>query len=139
MTRLLLIATVVFFATVGSADEKIENLQVVLQRIAAFHKIYTLITKKDVQYSVSSTIRDKAHNERAGGAPGSAHLTGQAVDIIYNNEFLSWLRRMSTEKPNNLSRILRQVGLYLIDGGHKKGYVHYTTRKPDSSSRVFQP
>jgi len=34
--------------------------------------------------SVTSWVRSKAHNAKVGGVPNSKHVTGQAIDVVWD-------------------------------------------------------
>ena len=62
-------------------------------------------------YVLTSTLRDAASNERAGGSKNSSHLKGLAVDIRC---------RSSVERFNILKGLFAvgfcRIGIYLTDG-----------------------
>lgn len=62
---------------------------------------------------------------------GSAHLTGQAIDIYDPGlKLTAWL------KENDSSRLI-EVDLYCEEGN--SNWVHFTTRRPGSGRRWFLP
>lgn len=64
------------------------------------------------------------------GVPSSAHKQGQAVDIY---DPLGRLEACITDE------ILEQFGLYREAPDHTMGWVHLTTRAPQSGKRTFIP
>ena len=138
MKYIIIILSLFLFSS-ASADKRMENLTIVLQRVAAFHVIYKIVTGKIPRYTITSTIRNESHNKTVGGVPNSAHLNGKAVDIKYDAEFLKWLRYMQKVKPKTLTKYLEKIDLYIIDIGHSQKFIHYTIREPDSKRRMFAP
>lgn len=65
-----------FYCKCGKCGKGIESMQpdflVLLVEVREF---------ADTPFAIMSSIRCKAHNEAVGGASGSAHMTGNAVDI----------------------------------------------------------
>lgn len=80
--------------------------------------------------AVSSGFRTSAVNAKVGGSSHSAHLTGEAVDLY--------------DKDGSLARkvtghFLAQFDLYAEDPAATGGWLHLTTRRPPSGSRIFKP
>ncbi len=81
---------------------------------------------------VSSGFRTRTSNKEVGGAPSSAHLTGQAVDL--------------EDKTGSLKRaILHDAGLlgrfdlYMEHPDSTPTWCHLQSRKTASGSRIFRP
>jgi len=51
----------------------------------SFGKLQDARERANVPFIITSSIRCKSHNQRTGGTMTSAHLTGQAFDILANN------------------------------------------------------
>ncbi len=75
---------------------------------------------------VSSGLRCAKHNKSIGGATHSAHLTGEAADLL-DTDGSFYLFCADPE-------LLRQLNLYLEEG--TQGWVHLQSRK--TNSRIFQ-
>jgi hypothetical protein len=87
-----------------------------------------LIAPKELK--VSSGWRPGEFNRLAGGAPNSAHVTCEAVDLKDSQEVLDqWLT----------DAILTQFDLYREHPSKTVGWVHLTTRAPKSKKRTFLP
>ncbi len=81
---------------------------------------------------VSSGYRPGEYNERAKGAPNSAHLTCEAVDFRDpDRELARWIL--------NNTQVLFDCGLYLEDPQYTPTWVHVQIRKPPSGQLVFKP
>lgn len=82
-------------------------------------------------FIVTSGYRPGRFNKAAGGAPKSAHLTCEAVDIADSNGTLkTWLF--------NHQDYLERCGLYMEDPAITPGWCHLQTRRPPSGNRVFK-
>lgn len=79
---------------------------------------------------VSSGFRTPKANGAANGAKVSAHLTGQALDLVDHDGSLA---RAITP------HLLEQFDLYMENPQYTKGWVHLSTRAPASRNRVFNP
>lgn len=62
---------------------------------------------------------------------GSAHLTGEAVDIADNGELQKWLKK-------NMKK-MEELGLYAEDFSATPTWVHLQKRAPKSGKRFFLP
>lgn len=79
---------------------------------------------------ISSGYRPGHYNEQAGGAPKSAHLTCEAVDIVDSDgSFTKWCL-------DNLHEI-RKAGMYMEDPEYTQGWVHLQIRK--TTKTIFTP
>lgn len=78
---------------------------------------------------VSSGYRPGHYNDKAGGAPNSAHKTCQAVDFADPDGLL---KKYIAENPT----ILETCDLYQEDPSRTSTWVHLDTRK--RSTRVFK-
>lgn len=78
--------------------------------------------------SISSGYRTKSHNKSVGGAPLSAHLTGEAVDVSWSN--------LSLEDKKELLETVRKLGFTGI--GIAKSFVHLDI-KPRIASWRYVP
>ena len=81
---------------------------------------------------VSSGYRPASLNAAAGGRPGSAHMTCEAIDIAdANGELKKWL----VANPSTLE----DLDLYQEDPTVTTTWVHLQTRKTASGKRIFLP
>ena len=62
---------------------------------------------------------------------GSAHITGEGVDIADNGELQSWLKA-------NVNK-LKELGLYVEDFAATPTWVHIQDRAPKSGNIFFKP
>lgn len=87
---------------------------------------------------VSSGYRPGRFNKAAGGAPNSAHLTCEAIDLADPSGHLARWIVLNTE-------LLEHLDLYVEDPipapGYKgtPGWVHIQTRPVPSGNRIFRP
>lgn len=79
---------------------------------------------------VTSGFRTRASNKAAGGAPNSAHLTGEAVDIA---DSTGTIARAILADPS----VLQRFDLYIENPQQTSGWIHFTTRAPKSGNRIF--
>lgn len=79
---------------------------------------------------VSSGYRPGRYNKAAKGAPKSAHLTCQAVDLIDSKGSLG---KLILDNKN----MLDELGLWLENPEKTKGWVHLDTKK--RANRIFNP
>lgn len=79
---------------------------------------------------ITSGFRDADSNKRVGGATHSAHIEGKAVDLTDPDGRLAifCLRNQA---------LLANLGLWLEDPQHTRGWVHLQTRPV--AARVFRP
>jgi hypothetical protein len=86
---------------------------------------------------VTSGARCQAHNQKIGGAPKSAHVSGEAVDLVANDDLL-------THILVNLDR----YDVYIEDfevtcprgkDNKRHGWIHVQTRRIPSGKRIFKP
>jgi hypothetical protein len=71
------------------------------------------------EFKILSGFRSEAHNERVGGAPGSLHLDGKAIDIDVSD--------LSRDERRNLIRRALEIGFTGI--GVYKNSIHLDTGK----------
>jgi hypothetical protein len=104
---------------------------------------------------VSSGYRPGRFNKKAGGAKNSSHLSCEADDfqdspiITVSPETPNLGRFCLNGKPFKLGLFgkwclehldeLEKAGLYMEHPAYTIGWVHLTTRSPDSGNRVFIP
>jgi len=81
---------------------------------------------------VSSGWRPLGVNEKAGGAKRSAHLTGEAIDLMDKDGELADLLMARRD-------LLDTYDLYMENPHFTKGWVHLQTRPTRSGVRVFNP
>jgi hypothetical protein len=81
---------------------------------------------------VRSGWRPPPINDKVGGAPGSGHLTGRAIDLADSNRQLARiiLRDYS---------VLEAAGLFMEDPGETRGWIHLQLHPPKSGNRIFKP
>ncbi len=100
-------------------------------------KINVVRQKYNKPMIVTSGLRSEAQQQQliADGkstATKSKHLTGQAVDIQdIDGELAIWVKR-------NLA-LMEEIGLWMEDFSHTKGWVHFQNASPKSGKRVFIP
>lgn len=81
---------------------------------------------------VNSGWRPKAINAKAGGAPKSKHMTGQACDLADPKGDLGrWCL-------DNLAE-LERIGLWIENPERTAGWLHAQIVAPRSGRRVFNP
>jgi hypothetical protein len=85
------------------------------------------------QTAVSSGYRPPSVNRRVGGAPNSAHLTCEAVDLRDMGGVLG--KALMLRWP----KLLEQYDLYMEDPLYTTTWVHLQTRPTRSGNRVFKP
>jgi len=78
--------------------------------------------------SLNCGARCPTHNEKVGGSPKSAHMSGQAVDMKRNEELLACIK-------NNLEKL----DIYIEDPVSTPTWIHVQTRKTFSGKRTFKP
>lgn len=78
-----------------------------------------------VPFRISSGIRSREHNDRIGGAPNSAHVTGEAVDI----------RTENTQDRFMILDALLYTGFTRI--GIYNGHIHVDTSKALPQNRCW--
>jgi hypothetical protein len=82
--------------------------------------------------AVSSGYRPPSVNRRVGGAPNSAHLTCEAVDL---RDMGGTLGKFLVKRQD----LLVTHDLYMEDPKVTTTWVHLQTRPTKSGSRVFKP
>lgn len=81
---------------------------------------------------IRSGWRPPVINSAVCGAPGSKHLTGEAIDITDSTRFLSqWC-------DENLN-LLERCELWIEDPHSTPSWVHLQSVAPRSGNRVFKP
>ena len=79
--------------------------------------------------SINCGYRCPAHNAAVGGAPSSAHQTGQACDVYDPDGSLkAWI-----------APLLEKYGLYMEAPHYTSNWCHLQTRPTASGNRVFIP
>ncbi len=107
------------------------NLEILLGKINAVRQKY------NKPMIVTSGLRSEAQQQQliADGkstATKSKHLSGQAVDIQdTDGELAIWVKR-------NLA-LMEEIGLWMEDFDHTKGWLHFQIVAPKSGKRVFIP
>lgn len=81
---------------------------------------------------VSSGYRPGVYNKNAGGAPNSAHATGEAVDL---RDPEGKLDEFILANP----WLLQRYDLYLEDPSRTRGWSHLSIRPTKSGKRIFMP
>jgi hypothetical protein len=101
------------------------------------HKLLTVLDQFRERYGkplrISSGYRPAAINAAVGGATKSNHIMCLAVDFVDDEK-----QTLGKWCLANLS-ILEELGLYLEDLRHTKGWVHLQIKKPRSGNRIFIP
>jgi hypothetical protein len=95
-------------------------------------KLDTCRDLSGVPFLVTSSYRDPEHNRKVGGAPGSMHLKGRAVDIVCSD---GATRATIIKHALNLGLsvgIMRE-GLHLDNRGEQIVF-HYYPRYGDGKS-----
>lgn len=106
-------------------EELEKNLKELLRRVNIFREIY------GQPMTVNSGYRPGHYNVEAKGAPQSAHLTCEAVDI---KDADGKIKKFITENPACLLR----ADLYCESFLMTPTWVHFQTRKTPSGNRIFQ-
>ena len=75
--------------------------------------------KAGIAFIISSACRCEKHNKEVGGSPLSAHKTGEAVDLIFQNSNEAFL----------ILESLIFVGFRRIGINFKKGFIHVDSSK----------
>lgn len=91
-----------------------------------------LLAAAKMTAKVNSGWRPKAINAKAGGAPKSKHMTGQAIDLADPKGDLGrWCL-------DNLSELAR-IGLWIESPERTQSWLHAQIVPPASKRRVFNP
>jgi len=85
-----------------------------------------------VTASVSSGFRSRVTNGKVRGAKMSAHMSGQACDLLDRTGDLA---RAIAQRQD----LLERYDLYLESPQHTPGWAHLQSRKTASGNRVFLP
>lgn len=93
-------------------------------------KVSNLLAELGYKTSVSSGFRTSAANTKAGGAKRSAHMRGQAVDLLDPSGSLGKVLM-------NRQDLLHKHDLYMEHPEHTRGWVHLDT--VPRKYRVFNP
>lgn len=112
--------------------EVLENAERLLKAVNAL----LIDLKWDKAVSISSGFRTSiANSSIAGAAKKSAHMTGEAIDLMDDRD--QSLCKACTRE------ILEKHGLYREDSDYTKGkntnWTHLQTRPTRSGSRIFKP
>lgn len=84
---------------------------------------------------VSSGFRPSTANSAAGGAKSSAHITGEALDLIDDKD--QTLCKLFTKAILEQFDLYREDSVYTV--GKNTNWCHLQTRKTASGKRVFKP
>jgi hypothetical protein len=107
--------------------EQAENMDKLLTVLDQFREKYGKALK------VSSGYRPAAQNASVGGAKKSNHIMCLAVDFVDDEK-----QTLGKWCMLNLN-VLEDLGLYMEDLRHTKGWVHLQLQKPRSGKRIFIP
>jgi hypothetical protein len=107
------------------------NMQNLLHRVNLLLMVVDTLLPK-YRTAVSSGYRPPSVNRRVGGAPNSAHLTCEAVDLRDMGGTLGKFLRGHQD-------LLVLYGLYMEDPSVTTTWVHLQTRPTKSGNRVFKP
>lgn len=99
-----------------NAKELLRRVNLLLEEIDHLHP------------TVTSGYRNPDHNQLVGGAPGSAHKSAQAVDIL---DIDGYLKTAITPK------LLEKYDLYMEHPIHTPTWVHLQSRPVRSGNRQF--
>jgi len=95
-------------------------------------KINILRGKYKKPFIITSGYRPGKYNSSVGGAPNSAHVTCEAIDIKDSDgEIAKWIL--------NNKHLLVELDLYMENPKYTKGWVHLSIRPTKSKRRVFIP
>lgn len=114
---------------------EVENNAIeLLKRVNAFLKdLVTAVPALDKEMKVSSGWRPAAINANiANAAKKSAHMTGEAVDLLDINQSIA-------KEIVKYPELLAKHDLYLENPNSTKGWVHLQTRRTKSGNRIFNP
>jgi hypothetical protein len=81
---------------------------------------------------INSLYRPGHYNVLANGAPNSAHITCEAIDVRDTGQVLA--KYVVAHQD-----VLAECGLYCEDPASTPGWVHLQVRKPASGNRIFKP
>lgn len=84
------------------------------------------------EVNITSGYRPGHYNQAAGGAPHSAHVTCEAVDLDDRDRLIGRYAKANLW-------LLEECGLYLEEPAFTKRHCHLQTRAPKSGKRVFIP
>ena len=101
------------------------NLVDVIQKLEAIRKIF------DSPIKVTSGLRPPIYNGLIGGALGSAHQEGLAMDFIVQGRECDFVRE-------KLQYVLTDLKIRMEDLPGSN-WVHIDIREPNSGQRFFQP
>lgn len=114
------------YEVILNAQKTIAQVNKLLDRIGAFHR--------NAAPSISSGFRPSDVNAATQkAATCSAHLTGEAVDLVDKDGYISKCIRASG------TDLLTQYDLYMEDESSTPGWCHLTIRPPKSGKRIFKP
>lgn len=91
--------------------------------LAKINAIRTLYGKR---IYLTCGARCESHNKAVGGAPASAHLSGEAVDIVRDEALLTLIKDK-----------LSDLDLYMEDPNSTPTWIHIQTRP--TVNRIFTP
>jgi hypothetical protein len=107
------------------------NMAELLRRVNALMAEVRLLLPA-FRTAVSSGYRPPSVNRRVGGAPNSAHLTCEAVDV---RDMGGTLGKFLSKRQD----LLLKHDLYMEDPKVTTTWVHLQTRPTRSGNRVFKP
>lgn len=106
------------------------TLAVQANAIELVRRVNLLLGRYGATPAVNSGWRPAAINKSVGGAKGSAHLTGEAVDLRDDaGKLKAWIEANLYE--------LERAGLWMEDPAHTKTWAHLQTRR--ASTLIFKP
>jgi hypothetical protein len=95
-------------------------------------KLQLVRDRRGTPMTVDCGYRCAAHNASVGGAPNSAHLTGEAADILdHDGGLFRWVLQ-------NLAWLAEQ-GFFFEDARWTSGWSHFSIATPASGRRIFVP
>jgi hypothetical protein len=83
-------------------------------------------------FVLTSGYRPAEHNKKIGGAPNSAHVTGQAVDIADKDGSLG---QYFIQNP----QVLNLFDIYIESPTMTPNWVHVSIKPTNSGIRIFNP
>lgn len=106
------------------SEQQAKAAELLLERVNKLQSVY------GEQFKINSGYRSPEHNARVGGAPNSAHISCEAVDIA---DITGSLKLFLTYER------LSEFDLYMEHPDSTPGWAHLQTRKTRSGKRIFKP